>query len=96
MARAEEFITYILLAGESFTITADMGVTSLSVVGTSATAVTITGAGMLATPSLNLGGRPIPVNENLSVNVQSKESNLLDGITVASPSTGTAIIIMQK
>jgi hypothetical protein len=96
MARAEEFITHLLLAGESFTITADMGVTSLSVVGTSETAVTMTGAGMLATPSLNVGGDPIPINQSLSINVQSKESNLLDGITIASPSTGTAIIIMQK
>jgi hypothetical protein len=56
----------------------------------------MTGAGMLATPSLNVGGDPIPINQSLSVNVQSKESNLLDGITIASPSTGTAIIIMQK
>lgn len=97
MAQLSETVTHLLLAGQSFTITGNMGVTSLSVLGTSAVAITVEGNAIIPTASFPLGGGAISLNEDKpALTIVAENGGVLDGITVESTSTGTADIVIQK
>ena len=88
----EKVITRNIAAGESLEIISSMGVTKFTIIGTNTDDVTVTGASFTG-----ITGDSITLNNTLpALTIQGNPVSVLDGITIASPTTGTASVVLIK
>jgi hypothetical protein len=93
MADSVKTTTITLGASEVITISADSGLTKITIEGTSSGNVEVVGSGRIKSGVSQLGGDAIIVNEDTrALTISYENGRVLDGITITS-NTGTANII---
>jgi hypothetical protein len=91
----EQPIIHNLLAGQVITITKDMGVTGVNVVGLDANNIEITSSKTIPSGSLTVGGGTAIVNENTEpYNWETKDATVIEGLVITS-NTGTGTVSLQ-
>jgi phage protein U len=86
----ERVVTRNIAAGETLSIVSSMGVTKLSVIGTNADDITVTGK----TFNGETGDAIILNNTLPALTIQGNPVSVLDGVDITSPTTGTASVIL--
>lgn len=84
-------LTKLLTAGNSLTLTESMAVTKITILGTNAENVTVTGKSF---ENPNAAGDSIILNSEIpALTIEGNPVTVLSGLEIASPTTGTATIV---